>query len=161
MPERILSRDELKAATLWLARMMLGYDGKPYSGPLRVSVVKTDERETVAIKPLPTLDGMVRPEWFALEVADEAVASASELLGALLSPDEQKLLTDLVGHQPCTATSVQDRCKQVLSKSDFWAVWGQLQKRQLVEEGDDGRYLVRPVWLAEWLKRKTGGKSAA
>lgn len=162
MPGRNLSRDDLKGAILWCARMLVGFDGKPFSGPLRVSVCQTEEREMRVVKPLPTLDGMERPDWFALGETEAEVASASELLRLLLSPDEEKLLADLVKHQPCSATSVKDRCKAVLGQSEFWSCWGQLQQRHLVEQGDDERYRVGPEWLAEWLrKRGGGGKTAA
>lgn len=162
MPERNLSRDDLKAAILWCARMWVSFTGQPFSGPLRVSVHKTDEKEANIVKPMRTLDGMERPDWFALEEVAADVASASELLRVLLSPDEEKLMADLVKHQPCSATSVQDRCKQVIGKSEFWAVWGQLQGRMLIEEGDDKRYSVGPEWLAAWLREKGGaGKVTA
>src|SRR4051794_27586828 len=117
MPERTLTRDELKAAILWCSRMLVSFDGKPFSGPLRVSVMQTEEREAKVLKPLPTLDGMERPDWFALGEVEEVGASALEILRLLLSPDEEKLMVDLVSHQPCSASSVQERCNATLGKS--------------------------------------------
>lgn len=156
------TRDELKVALLWCARMLLSLEeGKPFSGPLRVSVRQTDDREEKVFRPRPTLDGMEPPKWFALREDEQVSASTSELLRVLFSPDEDKLMVDLVKHQPCSATSVLNRCKAVLGTSDFWAVWGQLQKRELVEQGDDERYRVGPEWLEEWLRRRVEGKTVA
>lgn len=154
MAERIPGRDEIRSAILYLSRLYLSYNGRPYSGPLRVSVVQPEERETRSFKPKGTLEGMEPPKWLAIGDEDGIGAGPTELLRVLLSPDEAKLMTDLVTHQPCSATSVMQRSKGVMGTSDFWAVWGQLQKRELVEQGDDDRYRVGPVWLADWLKAK-------
>lgn len=170
MAERILSRDELKHAILWCARMLVTYTGQPYAGPLSVSIRLPEESEANTIKPKGTTDGVAPPCWFDLRGEDGeggadgvgAEVSASELLRVLLSPDERELMLDLVTNQPCSASSVQDRCKAQIKKSEFWAVWGQLQQRQLVEETDDGRYQVGPEWLARWLRaRREGDRPAA
>jgi hypothetical protein len=162
MSERNLklpARDELKVAILWCARMLVSFDGQPFSGPLRVTVLQPEEQEAKIIKPKGTLKGMEPPNWFALGEEGGVGVSVSELLRVLLSPDEEKLLADLLKHQPCSASSVQDRCQATIKKSEFWAVWGQLQQRELVEQGDDERYRVGPEWLARWLRaRRDGGK---
>jgi hypothetical protein len=161
MPDRMPGRDELRVAILWCARMLVSYDGKPFAGPVRVSVCQPEEREAKVIKPKGTVEGMEPPGWFALGEEGELGVSVSELLRVLVSPDEVKLLTDLLKHQPCSATSVQDRCRSVIGKSEFWAVWGQLQGRELVEQGDDEKYRVGPEWLAKWLRAKREGDRPA
>jgi hypothetical protein len=161
MAERIPTRDEMKQAILWLARMLVSYSGEPYSEPLQVSIRLPEEEETVSIRPKATGDGMSPPAWFMLGGEEGSGASASELLRVLLSPDEEKLLADLLTHQPCSASSVQDRCKGVLNKSEFWSVWGQLQQRKLVEQREDERYQVAPEWLVRLLKAKREGDGRA
>ena len=155
MDESTPSRSELRKGLLWLARMLVSHSNKPFEGPVIVRVEQVEEREAKVLKPRCASEGMEPPSWFALGGGEDGGgacgASAEELLAVLLSPDEQKLLTDLVKHAPCSATSVQERCRLVLSKSAFWEVWGQLQKRGLVEQGDDERYRVGPAWLARWL----------
>lgn len=145
-------REELRTAILWCARMLVSYGDGPFAGPIRVSVSKPEEKESSAIKPRGTTEGMEPPAWVVLGVDESAGVSASELLRVLLSPDETKLMVDLVTHQPCSATSVADRCKATLGKSEFWAVWAQLQGRDLVEQGEDDRYRIGPEWLAKWLR---------
>jgi hypothetical protein len=162
MPGRIPSRDELRVGILWCARMLVSYDGKPFGGPVRVSVCQPEEREAKVIKPKGTTEGMEPPGWVALGEEGELGASVSEVLRVLLSPDEEKLLVALASRQPCTATTIHDACKATLSKSDFWAVWGQLQKREIVQQGDDDKYRVGPEWLVAWLKvKREGGRPAA
>lgn len=152
---RVPTRDELKAAILWCARMWVSLDGEPFPGPISVLVRMPEESNANILKPRGTLDGMKRPDWFALGEEGELGVDVSELLGVLLSPDEEKLLADLLSHQPCSASSVHERCKNVVNKSEFWALWGQLQQRQLVEQSDDERYLIGPEWLARWLRTKS------
>jgi hypothetical protein len=154
MAERIPSREELRIGVLWCARMLVSYDGRPFAGPIRVSVSQPEESEAKLIKPRATMDGMTPPAWFALGEEGGVGASVSELLGALLSPDEEKVLADLLANQPCSASSVQERCKGVVGKSEFWAMWGQLQGRRLVEQGEDERYRVGPEWLVRWLRAR-------
>jgi hypothetical protein len=149
------NRDELKAAFLWLARALVSSDTNPFAGSLSVRVVMHDEHETRILKPHRQVDGMTPPHWLALPTNDATKLPVQELLRVLLSPDEEKLLIDLLAHQPCSATSVYDRCKETLNKSGFWEVWGQLQKRDLVEQGDDERYRIAPDWLAKWLRAKS------
>lgn len=160
MPACTPPRDELRTAILWCARMWVGKDGELFAGPICVQVRLPELSESSILKPRATADGMQPPAWFALGEEGGLGVSTSELLRVLLSPDEQKLLADLLAHQPCSASSVQERCKATLSKSAFWEVWGQLQKRELVEQGDDERYRVGPVWLARWLEAKKEGTAA-
>jgi hypothetical protein len=150
---RPLPRDELRTAILWCARMLVSYDGKPVAGPISVRVSQPDEREAKVLRPRGTLEGMEPPAWVSVSVGEEdgVAVGVSELLRVLLSPDEKKLLADLLKHQPCSATSVMERCKGVIGKSEFWSVWGQLQGRELVQQGDDEKYRVGPEWLAVWL----------
>lgn len=157
MPERIPSRDELRKAVLWCARMLVSYDTQPFAGPICVRVNQAEECEARTIRPKATMDGMTPPDWFALGEEGGIGVTVSDVLGALLSPDEEKILADLLAHQPCSASSVQERCRNVLGKSEFWAAWGQLQGRRLVEQGDDDRYRIGPEWLERWLKLKRGG----
>jgi hypothetical protein len=154
MAERIPDRDELRKAMLWCARMWVGFDGKPFPGPIQVRVSQPEESTAQLLKPKGTMDGMTVPEWFALGEEGGLGVQVSDVLRLLLSPDEEKLLAALLSNQPCTASSVHERCKATLSKSDFWAVWGQLQKRQLVEQGEDEKYRIGPEWLASWLRAK-------
>ncbi len=161
MPERIPSRDELRAAILWCARMWVSFDGTPFSGPISVRVGMPEEKAANILKPRAVAEGMQSPEWFALGVEGGIGASLSEVLRVLLSPDEEKLLADLLKHQPCSASSVHERCKATINKSEFWAVWGQLQQRELVEQGDDDRYRVGPEWLVMWLRAKRDGERPA
>lgn len=162
MPDRTPSRDELRTAILWCARMLVSYDGQPFAGPIRVSVNQPDECEAKMIRPKGTLDGMEPPEWFSLGEEAGIGASVSDVLGVLASPDEIKVLTDLLAHQPCSASSVQERCRSVVSKSEFWSVWGQLQGRRIVEQGEDEMYRIRPEWLVKWLRvRRSGDRPAA
>jgi len=155
MGEGIPSRAEMRKGLLWLARMLVSHSDKPFDGPVSVRVEQVEEKEAKLLKPRCASEGMEPPAWFRLGGSDsdkgECGASAEELLAVLLSPDEQKLLADLVTHAPCSASSVHERCKAVLTRSAFWEVWGQLQKRGLVEQGDDERYRVGPAWLTQWL----------
>ena len=140
----------LRAAILSAARLLLGR-GEPFAGDIVVKIAADAEGLEVRVKPTAELDGL-GADANQMAAADAVLLARLEQMAQfLLSPDEQKLLRDLSENQPCTATSVQTRCKQVLSKSDFWAVWGQLQKRRLVEEGDDGRYRVGPDVVMKML----------
>lgn len=161
MSHRIPSRDELRTAILWCARMLVSYDGSPFSGPIRVSVNQPDECEAKVIRPKGTLDGIEPPNWFSLGEEGGIGASMSDVLGVLVSPDEEKVLVDLLEHQPCSASSVQERCRSVLGKSEFWAVWGQLQGRRLVDQGEDEKYRIGPEWLGKWLQAKRAGDRPA
>jgi hypothetical protein len=154
MAERIPPRAELKTAILWCARLLVSYDGRPVPGPILVRVSQPEEREAKVLKPKGSLEGMEPPPWVSLREQETCAVEVSELLRVLLSPDESKLLVDLLKHQPCSASSVQNRCRAVVKKSSFWEVWGQLQKRELVEQGADNRYRVGPEWLAEWLRKR-------
>jgi hypothetical protein len=158
-PARTPPRPELRAAALWCARLLVGDGGAPYAGPIRVRVCRPEECEELVVRSTAAAD--TPPAWLALgeEAGAGAGASAAELLRSLLSPDESKILADLLAHQPCSASSVQDRCRAVVGKSEFWCIWGQLQGRRLVEQRDDDRYQVGPEWLARLLtKGEPGGR---
>lgn len=70
--------------------------------------------------------------------ADAALMSQVEQLRAhLLSPDEMNILRDSAAHEPCSGSSVQGRCKPVVGKSEFCAVWGLQRGRRAVAREDD------------------------
>ena len=152
-----LTRPQIKQILLWSARMLASADGTtPYPGSIKVEVIQVDEAEAVMVKPHRGLDGMEPPE--GLRVAEGSAVPVSELLRAFLSPDERRLLADLGEHQPCSATSVADRL--AMRKSAFWELWGNLQQRGLVVQGDDEQYRLGPEWLGGLLGTEGKGRPA-
>ncbi len=144
------SQPAVRHAILVAARQLLGHVG-PYTGDVVVVVKAPDEGVEVRVKPTKDangIDGSNAP----LATADaHLLARVKQLTAHMLSPDEQKLLRDLAEHEPCSATSVADRCKPVLGKSAFWVVWGQLQGRRLVAQGDDEKYRIAADWMRGML----------
>lgn len=162
-PRRPPGRRELKSVILWAARMLVSEDGGEtlYSESIRVKIEKTDEAEAMVVEPRRGLDGLAVPE--QLRQAPDADVGAPELLRVLLGDSERVLVADLLEHGPCQATQVLDRCRAKVGKSDFWPLWGSLQSRGLVVQGDDDLYRVGPPWVREVVfgKKDEGKKPAA
>ena len=140
---------------LTAARRLLGHVS-PFTGDLVVKVVAVDEGVELKVKPTKDADGLSGGKSeTGIPVSDaHLLARIKQLTSHLLSPDEQKLLRDLADNEPCSASSVADRCKPVLGKSSFWVVWGQLQHRRLIDQGDDERYRLAADWVRTLLAEK-------
>lgn len=132
-----------RAALLWAARVILGA-GRTYPGPLRV-VIRADGRGTdVTVRPTPDADGLASAD-VSPAAAAEAVARSALLARHFLGDDERRILVALADLQPTTAQAVCDRVK--MTRSTFFALWGSLQGRGLVDELDSGRFEVPARWV--------------
>jgi hypothetical protein len=148
---RPYSRNDLKAIALWAARMLASEGGgTPFPGKVRLEIVKSDDSESVVVKPTKGIDGLSAPEQLR---GDERIdATMSDLLQLFLSPDERSLLIELQAAGKATASAILERAKGKVSKSAFWELWGNLQQRGLVVQGNDELYRVGPVWVGQLLK---------
>jgi hypothetical protein len=133
-PRPTLSRRDLKAISLWTARMLASEDGQTlYAESIRVTIEKTDEAESIEVRPAKGVDGLNTPESLAVGRSDRAAGSPAdpdEILRVMFSRDELNILSQLVAESKATvrrAKSVQEATK--IPEGKFWVLWSNLQQR--------------------------------
>lgn len=139
------ARTDLKAILLWCSRW-LAPGGGFYRGRVVVSVdyLRVEERATV--KSTKALTGLDRPK--SVRLGGTLFADESDLLRRFLGDGERAILTALASLQPCMAKDVADAVQaKRISRGEFFALWKNLQVRDLVAERADGRFELAHEWI--------------
>lgn len=158
---RAPDRRTLKSGILWCARWMLSAD-EFYRGKLKVDISYGHERDTITVRPTRDASGMIPPA--GMEGMEPGASSgvsppAGEVLRCFLSHQERMILRSLAGREPSTAQDVCDDVK--MTRSVFFAIWGNLQQRGIVDEDDNGKFRLAAEWLRDYVMADGDMKPAA
>jgi hypothetical protein len=155
-PQQPAGCDETRAsrnALLSAARLLVGHGGA-YVGHVVVRIAAPELG--VELKVTPTADCHGLPTaGQSLQLAGVGnSANIQEMLAAMFSRDEVRILSELLGGAVCKASNVLSATK--IEKSKFWALWSNLQQRGVVvdAEGDDGGFVLGPEWVREFLEAR-------
>lgn len=147
------ARADVKSALLWCARW-LAPGGGFHAGRLTVRIEFPAERETTAVSPKGSVNGLVCPAGVRLRPTDGP--PASDLVRHFLGAGERTLLRALVDGGPCRTKELQERVEHVIERSEFFLLKKNLGDRELIAEDKDGRVVVAKEWVRALVSDAVG-----
>ena len=149
MPLRALSSPDPVRDLLLAALRAMAHMGHP-DRPCRVAVYTCSGK--VIDLAVPATLVLPAAEPVRAEPAPEAPRPDAELLSVLFSPDEVRILSELL-RGATKATAIADAAR--VEKSKFWALWSNLQHRGIVVDAESGEgFAIGPEWLRDYLTRR-------
>lgn len=145
MPNDVPARRDLKAVLLWCSRW-LAPGGEFYRGRVVIAVDYVREGERTRVKSTRAVAGLERPK--AVRLGGTLFADESDLVRRFLGDGERAILAALAALQPCMAKDVADAVRaRRISRGEFFALWKNLQVRDLVAERGDGKFELAHEWV--------------
>lgn len=135
---------DLRNILLWAARWLIPGGGF-YEGKRLKVTIEYGGRSAVIERPDGMVSGLTPPP--QIQVGGAAGPTASDLVRHFLGDRERAVLKALVDLGPCRAGDLEEAVAAVLKRSEFYTIWGNLQVRGLVVEGEGGYDFAHP-----WVK---------